>query len=370
MNETEPTTTYDWMAGESPVTVNRMGVVRGGVNGMDHAVGPSGTYFISSDTNNHNSSEDRFVLYLDHGSNVLVKLCSRVDCTHDTADCNAYLYMGSDLSYYCGFLYGITGEGPDTKESKLVRIEPDGANHVTMFDLREFAEECGGDYVYCDMITSGYCLFTTYRWAENTDGGVTGERLECYKYKLDGSMDKPEVLEDLGGIAYQCGNVLMSISNETSTKSCWSVDLEMNSKTYLTEHPGIPGWFGEEEAYYFKDGAIIRLCYVTDREEVVVDTGLDGKYYLFVFPDCLVLASRDDAETADDNLYFYNWDFELVDTVTIDYPHTMRTQFLLAAETPEQFILTDQPLVGEPLYYINKSELGTGNVEIHTFELS
>ena len=43
---TEPTAVYDWMAGESPVTPQRMGLKRMGTNNTDYAITPNGVYFM------------------------------------------------------------------------------------------------------------------------------------------------------------------------------------------------------------------------------------------------------------------------------------------------------------------------------------
>ena len=84
---------------------------------------------------------------------------------------------------------------------------------------------------------------------------------------------------------------------------------------------------------------------------VMADTGLEGDYYLFCFPDRMVLASKEDRE--DDILYFYNWAFQLVDQVRIDYPHEVPAQFLIMAETVDRLILTDS-FRNVPKYYIEK----------------
>ena len=104
-------------------------------------------------------------------------------------------------------------------------------------------------------------------------------------------------------------------------------------------------------------------------EEKLFDTGLTGKYYATILPDCIIVASKDFDNPSDKNLYFYNWNYELVDTVGITYPFMgyMVTD-AIAAETAERIILTNSTL-GLPLYYIEKSELGTGNAKIHSFKL-
>ncbi|MBQ7344913.1 MAG: hypothetical protein IJW45_02490 [Oscillospiraceae bacterium] len=115
-----------------------------------------------------------------------------------------------------------------------------------------------------------------------------------------------------------------------------------------------------------RDGAILRLICADQIETVMADTGLEGDYYLFCFPDCMVLASKEDRE--DDILYFYDWAFQLVDQVQIDYPHEVPAQFLIVAETVDRLILTDS-FRNVPKYYIEKSELGTGGAKVHAFQL-
>lgn len=363
--EPEPVITYDWMAGESPVPSQRSGMCRACVSTNEVAVSPSGMYYLP----HVSGTNDSYIVYADHGSNMFIKLCGRADCSHNNSDCNAHLNDGTHLSYYGGYLYAVAGGRMVTERCELIRMNPDGSNRMTTLDLYAFAKNQGGDFATCELITDGICIFAVYRW-KGTGGTVTSSKMNYYFYKLDGSMKEPADLESSTGILYSCGDVLLAYRGEVrhggEYGSYWNWDPDANALTYLTDHPGQPGWFGEEHAYYFKDGAICRLTYETQTEEVLVDTGLEGKYYLFSFPDCMVLASRDDSDSADNNLYIYNWAHELVETVEINYDHTGRTQFVLLSETAERLILTDR-FEGKPLYYINKSDFGTGQAEIHKF---
>lgn len=79
----EPTATYDWMAGESPVPNVRMGILRAGLTTGLQTVSPRGVYFVAEADNARNS----YILYADHGSDTFIKLCGRSDCTHSGPDC-------------------------------------------------------------------------------------------------------------------------------------------------------------------------------------------------------------------------------------------------------------------------------------------
>ena len=376
--DVEPTASYDWMAGVSPVSNERIGVVRAGFQGPLVTVSPTGVYFIPQIDN---WTSQRFILYVDHGSDQVIKLCGRADCTHDNDDCNASIYSPSALSFYNGHLYvwgsretsiGTTmGNEP---QRTLWKMDPDGTNWVEVLDLEAFREEKYGKESKATfgayMITNGYVMFTAFNKVENDKGELENVGEESYLYRLDGS-DGPKLNEIMGMPLYRCGDVMLTLRNEVQNGgeygSYWDHDWEKDTITYLTDHPGEPGWYGKEEGYYFRDGAIRRLTYATQTEEVMVDTGLEGDYYVFCVPDCLIVAARDES---DDALYFYNWAFELVDTVTLDYPHKNSTEFLILAETADRIILTDGDFKEWPRYYIEKSELGSGNVEVHAYDLS
>ena len=376
--ETEPTATYDWMAGESSVSNRRMGVVRAGVNINDHAVSSGGVYFMHDLINVNDGvqiqSDYSIILYSDYGSNMVNSLCGRADCEHDNPDCNACIYQGSDLSYYQGYLYAVSGEGPFSEKCVLMQMLPDGSQHKQILDLSEFAKEQGMDFAMCDMIIDGYCIISLYAWVENAEGGIEGKFMQTYKYKLDGAMKEPARIENLGALLYQCGDHLVSLSEETdengSYRAYWSVDLTSETKAYLTKHPGVATWVGKQESYYCKEGMVIRADNATGEETVVIDSGLEGEYFAYFFPECIVLASEGEGKEGDPNLYFYNWAFEHVDTVKLDYPISCGYQFAVMAETSERVILTDRMINGKPLYYIEKSELGTGNCVVHEYHYS
>ncbi len=375
-NEEEPTATYDWMAGESPVPNQRMIGRRRGVNLEDHAVSPTGIYFIPEvqiDNGTWIGIDDAtYIWYADHGSDTFTKLCGRVDCTHDNPDCNAYLYKGSDLSYYQGKLYAVIGEGYPSEECKLIRMNPDGSGHEEILDVMSFAEDQGASFAHCNIIGEGYCVIDIYGWKENEDGTRSEDHLEEYIYRLDETMEEPEIISLPGIACYYCGDMVV-VGGGLPDLPTYGVDMDRNTCTFLfnqAEVPGNPFWYNWQEVYYINNGVIMRRTFATGEDECLVDTGLHGNYYVFPFPDCLVLVSQDEGNDADDNLYIYNWAYQLVSTVKLDYPLDFNRRFALIAETAQQIFLTDQMVGGYPRYYIDKAELGTGNVQLHEFKYS
>lgn len=373
VDATKPAAVYDWMAGESPIPVRRSGLLRAGLNTVPFDVTNEGFYYIANPVGSDTNS---YILYGDNNSDTVIKLCGRADCTHDTTDCNAY--VGSTcfaISYWNGYLYAVYEEYVESIGNHnliLCRMNLDGSNRVVVRDLHQFALDNDLEYAHYSLMTDGYLKFSIGHYEKQPDGSLQPESDEYYYFALDGSMAEPKILESEVGSLYSCGDVILSLGdaqNGGTHGGYYDWHPETDTATFLCDHPGQPGWFGETEAYYFKNGGVYRLTYATGMEEKLFDTGLTGKYYATILPDCIIVASKDFDNPSDKNLYFYNWNYELVDTVGITYPFMgyMVTD-AIAAETAERIILTNSTL-GRPMYYIEKSELGTGNVKIHSFKL-
>ncbi len=376
-NTAAPAAVYDWVAGESPVIPERIGLKRAGVNNADFTIAPNGVYYIYKSMVQSGPVSYSYVLYCDHGSDTVIKLCGRADCSHDNPDCNACIEEGNNIYYHEGYLYAVSGRGD--AGCSLIRMDMDGSDRVKVFDMNQFVQDLGYDFARCDMIDSGECLFSAYEWmaveAGPDEEAYTSSSVETYRYALDGSMAEPQPIKSEGAHLYHCSDVFVTLMNGARNGgyngydvSLGHWDMETDTVTFLTDHPGIAGFYGKEAGYYFRDGAVIRLNYETREEERLIETGLDGNYYVMCFPDCLVVADQS-FEANDNNLYIYNWDYELVDTVTLTYLNgSFFTDQALMAETAERFILTDS-ISWAPKYYIEKSELGTGKAKVHTYKL-
>lgn len=353
--------TSDWGRGESPVPNRRMGLDR---NFPEHiANGENGIYLL----------DRSFVYYLENGTDVLIPLCGRPDCTHNSADCNAYI-DGSEITYYNGFLYVFCGES----DGKIVRMDPDGSNHVTMFDLTESVDKIGGDSIGSCMMTEGYCIFTVEKWIEVDDGDgsdITQQHkkqwIGSFYCKIDGSDGEPKEssgkYEDITvSPLYSCGNIILAFANEPQNggeyASYWQWHPETDTYTYLMDTPRYSGYYDDTAGYYHMDGAIRRYTIATGKEEVMAQTGLTGAYHVRAFPDCLVLFTSSEE---DYTLYVYNWAYELVEAVDVSVCKGKHMPSVLIGETPDRFILSDAEF---NYYYINKSELGNGTAEVHPIE--
>ena len=73
-----------------------------------------------------------YLVYADHDSDTVIKLCSRPDCTHTDNTCNAYFdSMYNNICYYNKHLYTLERGGSGFS---LVRMDLDGRNRTVIMD--------------------------------------------------------------------------------------------------------------------------------------------------------------------------------------------------------------------------------------------
>ena len=315
---------------------------------------------------------DTFLLYADHGSDTFVKLCGRPDCGHTGADCNAYFRYCHNICYDDGYLYAVEAAGG---RARLYRMNPDGTDRTEVISSDDVEDKGGYGGLFAPLVCNGVFFFYLTRVNENGD-----TEAEPFYYLLDGSMERPEPM-DLGFPVLSDGENLLA---ESWAKSgideqfgLYRWDLATNTSTYLTDIPLdiTGGYWGTETGFYLKDGVIYQQNYADGTSEALFDTGLDGYYQMSCFPDCIVISKARTQEEklngekiTDQILFFYDWDFQSLGQVEIDYPLNISGDYVLCGETPERILLTGH-ITAVPQYYIEKSDFGTGNIEIHPFNL-
>ncbi len=359
--------------GNSPVPNIRTGI-------MEQALSPSinvfectenGVYFLC-----HTDFGKDYILYADHGSDEFVKLCGRSDCTHSDDQCNAFIRDGQCLTYYEGYLY-VTAEAYSGAGSaiQLFRMNLDGTERIKVADTINAASGYSGSYG--SFLGGGVMIAEVYKL--DGDGKEVSKALY---YKLDGSMDEfaeldvPVTPHSNHGYALVVNGA--SMENELPLMGNYMLDLNKNEAVYLSDFfETCIGYVGAEAYYYISDGVIYRQVYATGEREIMLDTGLVGNHRLHGFPDGFVISEDvawedllEGVTLESQTLSFYNWDFEYLDEVFIDYPiySPMTYDSIIVGETEERILLGAHDF-SYPTYYIDKSEIGTGNIQLHEFKL-
>ena len=316
-----------------------------------------------------------WLLYIEHGSDTVIKLCGRADCTHTDSDCNAYFAHGINICYYDGYLYTYGGDG---SHKGLIRLNLDGTERRMVYTLYSFENEAfmqKNKYTGLSSmkILNGVFVFNLQKLDYNGN-----EILHRYYYMLDGTMEEPKMSNNAVGI-HSDGEAVISIGYDYDKKQhvyrTW--DMIADTTVTLFESPELRflGYIGVDAEYFMDDGIVYEYSYA-EGKKALFDTGLnDGEYQLSCFPDCIAISELGAAEDMTNEkiieertLYFYDWSFNNLGSVNIDFPSTFTISTPICGETDERIMLTDaNDLV--PRYYINKSDFGTGNIEIHAYKL-
>ena len=363
---------YDWMAGESPVPNIRTGIDQQGTDVVENSfeVTDTGVYWLFDD------GYGESVMYCDHDSKNAIKLCSRPDCMHKDETCDSCFRHGANICYYNGHLYITTAYGAAIS---LYQIDPDGRNRVKVMDNTSVIDGYrGSDSVE---IRNGVLFFNLFKL---DDAG--NETSVLFYYKLDGSMKEPlQAPQEAEGLRLYWNdgvNTLLTGSErfEADTMYCslYSWDIESGTITYLAEIPGTwMGYYGVEAGYYMNGGKVCRLNYEDGSEEVLFDTGSEGTYRLHAFPDHFIVSqdirwmpSIQGKVLNSQTLRFYSWDYEYLGEVEIPYPVYNSTTYedIICGDTENRIYLAAH-LMGAPEYYIEKSDFGSGKIQIHKLDL-
>ena len=146
----------------------------------------------------------------------------------------------------------------------------------------------------------------------------------------------------------------------------WDPDKGVTAELSTADKISGSGYYGTKAYYYVENGVMIEDSYTEGKKELF-DTGLKGDYRLVCFPDCMVVFEKG-MEYKEKMLYFYDWSYNSLGSVRIDYEFEKSMVGFICGETPERIFLTDNTMY-TPRYYINKSDFGTGNIEIHPLNM-
>lgn len=127
-------------------------------------------------TNGYYTFDDTILYFIDKTTCDKFPVCSRTDCSHDNADCDAYFNEHfTQINYYEGSLYTIQTESDESSASYwLYKISLDGSVREKVFDMYSTVSR-GSVPTY--IIHRGYVY---YRYED-------GEECHLVKSRLDGS---------------------------------------------------------------------------------------------------------------------------------------------------------------------------------------
>ncbi|MDE6580356.1 MAG: hypothetical protein K2K41_07470 [Ruminiclostridium sp.] len=286
-----------------PISTMRTGTERQGIKSMGNGFEctQDGSYFMYDEFGGGS-----WLLYIDHGSDTVFKLCGRPDCTHTDSECNAFFKGAYGICYYDGFLYtiNINQENPfDLTNKDIIRMNLDGTERTVVYNTANFAHSNKYENIVDEKIFNGVLFFMAGKLNED---GVT--IFDSGFYKLDGSMDEPKLEPFFAPFLFAdgesfVGNVDYDEENELWVNGIWDPNKGIVEELYKADNLNAYGYIGTKAHYYVENGVIIEDSYTEGKKELI-DTGLKGDYQLACFPDCMALYEKGPYE--EKTIYFYD----------------------------------------------------------------
>lgn len=318
-----------------------------------------------------------FLFYADHNTDTVIKLCGWPDCAHNTLDCNAaFLESYGGISYYGGYLYTAQfSAGPEVLI--LNRMDPDGNNQVKVMDFENVAS---GKYTYFDI---PYVLNGIFLVPMTGVDAQTGEKIrDLYYYKLDGTMAEPEQMNleypptSISSWMWNDGEAFLyqaTVPSQDGQSDQWRLYRwypDTNAVEQLASMPVTEdtrsliryATWGAQVGLIHQDGKVLKINYPTCDTEVLFETGIQGHTTSRYYPDSLAVLELAEAPYA---IHLYRYDGEDLGTVTL--PDRTDGSILLG-ESRDRIYVGTSLYLDLPSYYIDKSEYGTGHIELHEFQ--
>lgn len=347
----------------------------GSLRSLVYSCTDDGMYFIApnmgASTDDGRTVGVSYLFFVEHDSNTVIKLCGRPDCSHDTVACNAVLRdFTSGVSWYDSSIYSYESDVSTNKTYILNKMDPNGANRVAVLDCRSINQ---GQYTSFQLpqVQNGVFMVGMGGLDENGE-----EFMDWYYTKLDGSTKKLE--KSVSGLcwndgeAFLHGSFIMSENNETTAWELVQWDPDANTEHVVATLTDMDLYYGTTKASFWGaknglahyQGQVLKINYPNCDTEVLFETGITEEHTTRFFPDCLAIYVKGENTPT---ISFYRYDGEFLGKAEINFP-TNSNGSIIAVESRDRIYLRASLGAFLPTHYIDKSEFGSGTIQIHELQ--
>ena len=315
---------------------------------------PYGTYYCSL---------LNYLYYSEKGNTKYINLCNKPDCTHSSKDCNSYIGNSPVIGYYDGKIYYKVW-------NNIYCMDMDGSNHKAVKTLYEGYDSNFG------LFHNGYYYYVITK--SGGLGAIGNDDNNLYRVKVDDN-SKSEIVLTNDAILKMCLfmidedkiYIIANIPDNSKFVSLYSYSINSKSWSELTDSFGGPG------AFYINDDT--GYCYINNKGfyEIDIDTKQmkqmkalefenEGICSALYYPDYIYLIhyTNEPFDFLNQVLYIYDWDYNLIDSVEFDKVYGTGG----FVGDVEGYIIFASNFNEKPDYYIDKSEIGSGNLMFHKIE--
>ena len=316
-----------------------------------------------------------FLFFADHASDTFIKLCGRPDCSHDTDQCNAFINNALSITYYDGHLYYATVELYNDGIAALYRMDVDGSNRVKILDCTAVNDGTYSSF-WDPQFINGVFMMGMGRIDETT-GEVVDDWFYC---KLDEK--SPKLKKAVTGFCWTDGEAFLhgaAARNDDGVMTEWQLvqwDPDTNTEQVLNTLSGIDNLeelkaraqWGETCGLVHLDGKVSKINYPNSEMEVLFETGITGETRTDFYPDCIAIFEKGNYRAKEIGiLHFYDYQGNKLGQVEMNIP-TNSDMLPIVGESRDRIYVRGNQWLSIPSHYIDKSEFGTGSVELHPLE--
>ena len=351
------------------------------------------------------------IYFSDKNYKDFLPLCARPNCNHKDMDCDAYIDSTAGIWLYDDHIYYAAEIDPndEIKSASLRRMRLDGSRHEEL--LRFDPVDMGFAPQYCKWQFSFYDNFVivNYSAAKNSTGNEIGTAwgtvdlndIKLPDYELNNSARENTDENYYKGLwLFEDGDLMYELNyvNRTDgTLGCRLTVWDQTADEYrllaeLTERPDYMSgcYMIYDKAFYYLtwDGTTKRLHRVdleTGVDEIIAEGGYEElpiAYFDWKYGALMGLYMDPDGDPAKSVFYAYDTELNLMGSFTcaglpeeiMNIAIFLQTDnYLFAA--PQILMDPDDPnswgsyaAFAIPTWYIDKSEIGTGNLAWHRWE--
>ena len=314
------------------------------------------------------------------GEESFFPLCNKPNCTHGNKDCNAY--GGWAIGYYNGYLYSVQDD-PDMTQTDhlLIRMDPDGNNHTEILKLpwERYADgsmHSSCDWFFCKnrLIISSAANFTQpleeqihHLYVVDLD---TLKITEPFAVLLSAPRTQIGVLRQFVDdlfytvVEFPKGSGQTAMENQTYDRWLYELNLETGGSRPLLCMDGILTWTVRDgTVYYLENGAFCEQN-LESGEVVRYDVPIEDAWWAGWDADVVYVMGHGSGKqflnVIDEKhtLYFFDREYHLIDQVEL-------TDYLFLGFVSEHYLLfSDNRAVNPVSYYLDKSQIGSGKLEL------
>jgi len=244
----------------------------------------NGYYFLMSE----------YLYYYDKSMEQAVPVCSKADCNHSAADCNAYMGDASEINYYDDKIYFIASENGDSEKWFLYSISEDGRQREKVDQVATLeSTDMGISFEFC--VHRGYAYFSASKGA-----ALKKRKAQVWKVPLRGGKWSEVAsvegygakIEDIGAygntlvvVGYYAASVNSDFRTHTNFVQLQS-GKEQKDVLFDEKRDVVFIHKDKQDVYYYDDQKLYRLntntkekTNLTGERTIYVDCCFDGKYF-------------------------------------------------------------------------------------------